>query len=724
MSKRSAPESGSSAPKKVKTTSSVFPADGALKNDELLAAQGNGSWAVRAHVANAAGEELSLFVRFTQNGSHYSVDFALADPAQDKGKYLAESIGDKNSVAVLLDQLNAGSFEVDDALKQALTETLEAGNMPLPNRQLDSEAKVGAGLDLTLGPNSIKDAGKGIDVCVSNADGSVAFELNLQHADFVRAPNNGSVQTDTFSAFTAAGAVTGTVTVNGVVKAAVTGKGTFERRLQRNSPGDLTYLVAQLADGSTLVTSGGKTTYVGADGKSSEFDSTLEPVYPESSSKKSSQVYKSTSTLTGEEFPSSWKLSVPAKKLELDVVAAFANQEIVTCLPARTSWVGRMVVSGTQAGVAFLEQCRVNPIQSFEGLVGKYAKAVIASIDSIMPREPTLEEVENLMSEPGFEHFMHGVSREVFRDCIISPLRDVIDRGSTSWRSLVTLLCIEAAGQNSAQFKHWLAMPEIMHVGSLIVDDIEDEDEVRRGGPASHVQHGLDIAINAGTAAYFMSVYMMMKHNPALDHNTRLNLYESYFVVLRAGHTGQALDMAGLHDEVEKLVGGGDTQNLMERALAIERLKNAVPSSSIAKMGALAAGGNSSVQGAIAHYVEAVGLAASLVRAVHNMTEAQGKRPQGKDLSKGKVTVPFVHAIKASDNATRASLLKSLKAKDSKAVIAGIQKAGGDKAALSQAEEIITKGWKEVDAVLPASWAKVLLRTFGLYSLTTSQWEQ
>ena len=48
----------------------------------------------------------------------------------------------------------------------------------------------------------------------------------------------------------------------------------------------------------------------------------------------------------------------------------------------------------------------------------------------------------------------------------------------------------------SPKYKHWLAMPEMMHVGSLIVDDIQDKSEIRRGGPSCHIVHGDAIAIN------------------------------------------------------------------------------------------------------------------------------------------------------------------------------------------------------------------------------------
>ncbi len=43
-----------------------------------------------------------------------------------------------------------------------------------------------------------------------------------------------------------------------------------------------------------------------------------------------------------------------------------------------------------------------------------------------------------------------------------------------------------------------------LHLGSLIVDDIEDGSPIRRGGPALHLQIGTPLALNAGNWLYFL----------------------------------------------------------------------------------------------------------------------------------------------------------------------------------------------------------------------------
>jgi geranylgeranyl pyrophosphate synthase len=62
---------------------------------------------------------------------------------------------------------------------------------------------------------------------------------------------------------------------------------------------------------------------------------------------------------------------------------------------------------------------------------------------------------------------------------------EIVDRGGKSWRSFAFLLCIDCVGGFSPTYKHWLAMPELMHVGSLIIDDIQDKSDTRRGGPTA-----------------------------------------------------------------------------------------------------------------------------------------------------------------------------------------------------------------------------------------------
>jgi geranylgeranyl pyrophosphate synthase len=47
------------------------------------------------------------------------------------------------------------------------------------------------------------------------------------------------------------------------------------------------------------------------------------------------------------------------------------------------------------------------------------------------------------------------------------------------------------------------AIGEVLHNGSLVIDDIEDKSDFRRSKPCLHKIVGEDIAINAGCYMYF-----------------------------------------------------------------------------------------------------------------------------------------------------------------------------------------------------------------------------
>lgn len=44
----------------------------------------------------------------------------------------------------------------------------------------------------------------------------------------------------------------------------------------------------------------------------------------------------------------------------------------------------------------------------------------------------------------------------------------------------------------------FLPITEIIHNGTLVIDDIEDNSEVRRGKPCLHLVYRPDVAINVG----------------------------------------------------------------------------------------------------------------------------------------------------------------------------------------------------------------------------------
>lgn len=61
-----------------------------------------------------------------------------------------------------------------------------------------------------------------------------------------------------------------------------------------------------------------------------------------------------------------------------------------------------------------------------------------------------------------------------------------------------------AVGGDSRKYVHLICLPELMHSGSLIIDDIQDRSEMRRGKKCVHHIYGEPLSINAGCACYFL----------------------------------------------------------------------------------------------------------------------------------------------------------------------------------------------------------------------------
>jgi geranylgeranyl pyrophosphate synthase len=320
------------------------------------------------------------------------------------------------------------------------------------------------------------------------------------------------------------------------------------------------------------------------------------------------------------------------------------------------------------------------------------------------------------------ERLLEGVSVQTFVDTIIEPVRTIADRGGKSWRSYAALACCDMVGGDSREYVQWLALPELIHVGSLIVDDVQDKSTVRRGGPPVHDLYGEAIAINAGTAAYFLG-QKLLRGGKNLSNATRLELYDEYFLALRAGHVGQGHDIAGFEDEVERAVATGNSEVLELRILAANRLKTAVPAASLARMGAIAGGGTAEQIDAIGQFFESLGLAFQVIDDLLNLRGFRGDlKERGEDLVAGKVTLPVAKCFSRLPLEQRQEIWRAVRAGNAdrdtvERIIHQLEECGALTAAEEQAHHMVEAAWRRLDPLVPDSMPKVMLRAFGWYVL-------
>jgi geranylgeranyl pyrophosphate synthase len=283
------------------------------------------------------------------------------------------------------------------------------------------------------------------------------------------------------------------------------------------------------------------------------------------------------------------------------------------------------------------------------------------------------------------------------------------------------ITCIDVVGGDSRDFVKWIAVPEIMHVGSLIVDDVQDKSTVRRGGPAAHLLYGEAQAITSGTAGYFIATGRL-KHSQLSDA-AQVALYELYFDVMRAGHAGQALDLDGFEQVMLETVQTGEASLLESRVLAVHRLKTAAPAGCLARMGALAGGGTETQIDGLGRFFENLGLAFQIVDDVLNLRGFRGDlKSKAEDVMHGKITLPVAKAMGRLGPGDRKWLYETLKTKPQdlavvKSVVDMLEGCGAVEACATQARDLIDSGWHKIDPLLEESLPKMMLRAFGWYVL-------
>lgn len=712
-------------------------------------------WYVNTHVETEDGQELGLFAAFFRElkGRHpetqepeyaHSITWALSDAARQR--FYPYCAVDSGAPEFGLRKLDAGAGVEDERLNRAMREVLTRGNIPGPTRIFATEAVVcRERLELDYGGNQF----------VKRADGS--YELRLfdgstktgcrlafkalkpptRHGD--DGVCHGVADELMFYYFIPRCELTGSVVVEGEELALRRGSGWYdhefgfvpEKKLApvstkkpKSSLTAWTWAALQLENGTDITVYANTRIATGEvldnrviisdeKGRRRQFDRML--LVPTSS-------WSSIRSFV--QYPTSWKLVVPEADLELFIDATFADQEVLTVISDPGFWEGQVTTRGhcgdaAVVGRGWVERkgFRFNQLDEFFKAAGKEVRR---QVDKVLPRQPRAEsDMRQLVARRGDDSYTAGLDPEQLGRALVQPIREIVDRGGKAWRSYAALACIDVVGGDSREYAHWLAMPELLHVGSLIVDDVEDRSDVRRGGPTSHKIFGEPLAINAGTAAYFLCEPDMT----GLPLETKVRIYELYFDGMRAGHAGQAVDIDGLSQLVPQALETGDMSELERRVLAIHRLKTAVPAGMAARIGAILGRGSELQIDGVGKFFEAIGLAFQIVDDVLNLRGFKDDlKLRGEDVQQGKLTLPIIRGLARLPDAERRRLWQTLASKPRdqsmvERVIAQLEAVGAIESCAEDARQLVEGAWARLDPLVPDTQYKVMFRAFGWYVL-------
>ncbi len=131
----------------------------------------------------------------------------------------------------------------------------------------------------------------------------------------------------------------------------------------------------------------------------------------------------------------------------------------------------------------------------------------VAVTDRVARTSPLCAALEEALAGDGACPLDASVPAAVWRRALAGPAAEFLARPGKALRARVVRAGFALAGGARASCPEALPLAvEILHAGSLIIDDIQDQAEHRRGAPALHHLIGAPLAINTGSWMYFWAL--------------------------------------------------------------------------------------------------------------------------------------------------------------------------------------------------------------------------
>lgn len=226
-----------------------------------------------------------------------------------------------------------------------------------------------------------------------------------------------------------------------------------------------------------------------------------------------------------------------------------------------------------------------------------------------------------------------GVPDAVWRRALAGPAAEFLARPGKQLRAAIVHAGWTLGGGAPDAVPERLALViELLHAGSLIVDDVEDGADERRGAPALHHLVGVPLAINTGSWMYFWALGELA--GLALPPARELAAHRAACTALVRCHQGQALDLA---TRIADLAPG----DVAAVVVATTRLKTGALCRLAAELGAIAAGAPEAIVGATGRFGEAIGGGLQMLDDLGALTSPARRAKAREDLCGGRPTWPW-----------------------------------------------------------------------------------
>lgn len=220
-------------------------------------------------------------------------------------------------------------------------------------------------------------------------------------------------------------------------------------------------------------------------------------------------------------------------------------------------------------------------------------------------------------------------------DFLGQALGYIRQRKGKMMRPLLVLLMAKELGEVTEASLRSAVTLELLHTASLVHDDVVDESNERRGQRSVNAVYDNKVAVLVGD--YLLSASLLQA---TLTQN--LNVVE---IISRLGGTlseGEVFQLANVRSET-----------ISEEAyFSVISRKTAALFAACAQLGAISAGGDADYVARAKRFGELVGMCFQIRDDIFDyFPTSQIGKPTGNDMAEGKLTLPVIHALQATNDA-------------------------------------------------------------------------
>lgn len=234
---------------------------------------------------------------------------------------------------------------------------------------------------------------------------------------------------------------------------------------------------------------------------------------------------------------------------------------------------------------------------------------------------------------------------------LAAAMMHLILGGGKRMRATLPWLVGRAVGDTHSGLLDIGAAIETIHNFTLVHDDIMDDDEIRRGRNAVHIEYDMPTAINAGDAMLAIAFERLVMSANIELHDIPSLVNRIAWMVRRVSE-GQQLD---IEFETRERVTEDEYIEMIEG-------KTAVMFQICAELGARVAGADDEVIECLAEWGRSVGLCFQLMDDLIDVLSDSATlgKPTGSDVAQGKQTLMVIHALSQPDSEAKSRLLSVL----------------------------------------------------------------